>query len=239
MKGYKHNKDNNKSNMNAAVLYSGGKDSNLALFKAHKLGYNITCLVSLFPDSTESFMFHRPNIEWTRIQASCLNLPQIIIRTKGIKEKELDDLKKGLEIAKKRFDVKTIITGAVRSRYQETRIRKVAKELNLGIINPLWLEDEIKLLKDLQKMGFRVIITRISGYPLTKNYLGKDINTLIDFLNNNRKFLNPSGEGGEYETFVLDMPLFSKRIKILESKVLEHGENEADLIFKKVITEAK
>lgn len=41
------------------------------------------------------------------------------------------------------------------------------------------------------------------------------------------------GKGGEYETFVLDCPIFSKRIKIIESEKIYEG-NSGILEIKKV-----
>ena len=43
--------------------------------------------------------------------------------------------------------------------------------------------------------------------------------------------LNPAGEGGEFESLVLNCPLFKRELKIVDHKVLEDGENSAKLLI--------
>ncbi|MCD6247097.1 MAG: diphthine--ammonia ligase, partial [Candidatus Diapherotrites archaeon] len=107
--------------MRLAVLFSGGKDSCLALHRAAKQ-HSIECLVSLVSKNKESYMFHTVNIELTRLQAEAMEIPIIQKKTAGEKEKELRDLKKALEEAIERFAIEGIVTGAIRSIYQASRI---------------------------------------------------------------------------------------------------------------------
>ena len=79
--------------MKIGVLYSGGKDSTLALINAKEF-HEIVCLITLVSENKESFMFHTPNIELTTLQAQAMGLPLVRVQTKGQKEEELDDLKK-------------------------------------------------------------------------------------------------------------------------------------------------
>ncbi|MGC8961334.1 MAG: hypothetical protein ACP5K1_02675, partial [Candidatus Bathyarchaeia archaeon] len=67
------------------LLYSGGKDSNLALWYAVHQGWSVNLLVSAIPDSPESYMFHYPNVEWTRLQAEALGYPiRMLTIKKGV-----------------------------------------------------------------------------------------------------------------------------------------------------------
>ena len=84
--------------MKLGILFSGGKDSNYALFKANKSD-EVTVLISLDSKNEESYMFHTP-IEEVDKQAKRLGIPLIKIKTKGEKEKELEDLKKAIKEAK-------------------------------------------------------------------------------------------------------------------------------------------
>ncbi|MBI5148444.1 TIGR00289 family protein [Candidatus Pacearchaeota archaeon] len=207
--------------MKLAVLFSGGKDSCLALSKAMK-GNEIVCLISITSKNKESYMFHTPNIQITKLQAEAIGIPLLTVETKGEKEKELLDLKKAILKAKKKYKIQGIITGAVRSVYQASRIQKICKELGLKCINPLWQMDQIKLLKEVLRKKFRVIISGVFAYPLDRELLGKQINN--DFIKKmvgwQEKYkINPAGEGGEIETTVLDAPFFKKKIQILQSKI--------------------
>src|SRR3989344_5688116 len=100
--------------MKVAVLFSGGKDSCMALMKAMKF-HKIECLITIVSNNKESYMFHTPNIGITKIQSKAIKIPVIQQRTKGEEEKELDDLKEAIKKAKQKFKIKGIVTGAIMS----------------------------------------------------------------------------------------------------------------------------
>ena len=202
--------------MNLGVLFSGGKDSCLALSKAMK-EHEIVCLISIISKNEESFMFHTPNIHITKMQAEAIGIPLISVSTEGKKEDELEDLEKAVEKAKKKYAVEGIVTGAVRSIYQSSRIQRICKNLDLWCFNPLWLMDEIELLNQVVDNGIKAIISGVFAFPLEKEMLGKIIDKeMIKKLKilKEKYSINPAGEGGELETTVLDAPLFKKRIEI-------------------------
>ena len=206
--------------MKVAVLYSGGKDSNFALYEASKF-HNISCLITIKSTNNESYMFQTEGIDFVKYQAECLELPQIEVLTDGIKEKELDDLKKAIKKAKDEYNIEGIVTGAIGSIYQASRVQKICNELNLWCFNPLWQKDQVKFLKELVENNFKVVIVGVASYPLTEKYLGKIldkklIEELVDM--QNKYQINPAGEGGETESFIIDAPIFKKKIEIKKSK---------------------
>jgi len=206
--------------MKLASLFSGGKDSTLALAKASK-EHEIACLISVFSRNDASYMFHVPNIHVTLLQSEALGIPLIKQVTDGVKEEELIDLKKVLIKAKEDFGVQGVVTGAIQSVYQASRIRNICKELGLECINPLWQVNQVELLNELLDKDFKVIISGVAGYPLTKAFLGKVIDSEIisKLAGFQKKYqLNPAGEGGEIETTVIDCPLFKKRIEVIDSE---------------------
>ena len=206
--------------MKVCVLYSGGKDSNLALLKASKC-FEVACLVSLLPESEDSYLFHYPNVWLVRLQAEALGLPLVVEKCPDEEKGGLESLYTALKRAMSLHGVEGVVTGAIKSTYQASRFQKVCWDLGLWCFNPLWLRDEISLLKEVLDKGFEVIFTRIAGFPLRKSLLGEKIGpSTIDMFRKYRRYVNPSGEGGEYETLVLDMPLFRKKLRILEYKVL-------------------
>ena len=207
--------------MKAAVLFSGGKDSNFALFKEYK-NYEIVCLISLFPETSESYMFHYPNIKLVKYQAEALNLPLLTKTTKAVKEDELKDLEIILKKAIKEYKIQALISGALASNYQKSRIDNLCKKLNLISIAPLWKINPEDYLKQLIKNKFEVIITGISADGLDESYLGKKINNkLIEDLK--KLNIHLGFEGGEAETFVLDCPLFKYKLKIKKQrKIMEN-----------------
>jgi diphthine-ammonia ligase len=203
--------------MRLGVLFSGGKDSCLALYESLPF-HKIVCLISLISENKESYMFHTPNIGITHQQAQAIGLPLVQKRTEGEKEKELVDLEKIINEAKATFELDGVISGAVKSIYQATRIQRICRKLDLWCFNPLWLKNEIELLNEVVENRFRVIISGIFAYPMGKEFLGSELNNdMIQKLQElKEKFgISPAGEGGEIETTVTDAPFFKKRLEIL------------------------
>ena len=208
--------------MKAAVLFSGGKDSCYSAYLAKKKGYELSCLISVFSKNKDSYMFHTPSISKVKKQAKVMGIPLLIKKTKGKKEDELKDLEKIISKAKKKFKIDTIITGAIASVYQASRIQKICDKLNLKCFNPLWHKNEIKYLEELIKNKFQIIITAVAAYPLDKSWLGRKIDKkfISDAKELQKKYkIHAAGEGGEFETFVLDCPLFKRPLKILDKKI--------------------
>ena len=214
--------------MKLAVLFSGGKDSTYAAWLAKKEGHELVCLITIESENQDSFMFHTPSIEKTKAQAEVMSLPLIIQKTKGEKEIELRDLKKVIKKVKEDFGIEGLITGAVGSVYQASRIQKICDDLNLKCVNPLWQKTQIELLEELVKYNFEIIIVGVAAYPLGKNWIGRKIdkNFIEDVKELEEKFrINPAGEGGEFESFVINCPLFNKGLDVKD--ILISGEGNA------------
>ncbi|MEM5879135.1 MAG: TIGR00289 family protein [Candidatus Aenigmatarchaeota archaeon] len=205
--------------MRVAVLFSGGKDSTYATYLAKKQGDEIKYLVTIIPEREDSWMFHFPCISLTKLQAKALGTKQIIQKTKGEKEKELEDLKRVLEKIKGEIDA--VVSGAVASNYQKSRIDKVCEDLKLKHLAPLWQKDQEEVLKEEVKAGFEIMITGVFAEGFDESWLGRRIDeeAVKEILELKEKFgISVSGDGGEYESLVLNCPLFNKRIEILSFK---------------------
>jgi ABC transporter with metal-binding/Fe-S-binding domain ATP-binding protein len=214
--------------MKIASLFSGGKDSVYSSYLAKKQGYEIVCLITILSKNKESYMFHTPSIEKTKNQAKVMNIPLIIGKTEGNKEEELKDLEKAIEKAIKQYKIEGIVTGAIKSVYQASRIQSICEKLGIKCLNPLWQINELNYLNDLVKAKFNVIIIGVFAYPLNQSWLGREINQqfIQEVAKLNEKYkIHPAGEGGEFETFVLDCPLFKKPLKIKGYKDYKEGEN--------------
>ncbi len=207
--------------MKLGVLFSGGKDSTLAMLKAMK-GHRIVCLITVVSENPESFMFHTPNVHVAEMQAEAVGMPLVRVSTKGEKEKELDDLKKAIEEARRKFGIEGVVTGAVKSAYQAERIKKICNGLGIACINPLWQMDQAQLLNEVVESGMQVIISGVFAEPLGKELLGRQIDkAMVETLKKAAEThkINPAGEGGEIETTVLDAPFFKKRIVVKKSSI--------------------
>jgi ABC transporter with metal-binding/Fe-S-binding domain ATP-binding protein len=207
------------------ILFSGGKDSTLALHMAAQIE-TIACLITLLSENKESYMFHTPNIDLTTLQAEALQLPLVTRVTEGRKEEELHDLEQAIVEAVRQFHIEGVVTGAVESVYQSTRIQRICHRLNLWCLNPLWKRNQKELLEELLVKRFRVIVSGVFAYPLDETWVGKELSSdmIAKLMYLHDKFgISPSGEGGEIETTVLDAPMFKKKIEILNHATVARG----------------
>jgi len=219
------------------VLYSGGKDSNLALLRASR-EHSVACLIALKPRSVESVLFHYPNVELVELQAEALGLPLVLEESFDDEEGSLAALRRALSRALEHHGIEGVVTGAVKSKYQADRFRAVAESLGLSCLNPLWGLDEVELLREVLASRIVAIFTRVAGYPLSRSLLGRTLDEeAVELLARLRSYVNPSGEGGEYETFVLDSPMFRMKIVPLEWRVVGSDYDATLLIEKAVLVE--
>jgi ABC transporter with metal-binding/Fe-S-binding domain ATP-binding protein len=211
--------------MKLGVLFSGGKDSTLALHKAQEKE-EVACLITLRSKNPESYMFHTPNIDITALQAEALGLPLIAKTTEGKKEEELADLEEAIAEAIREFHIEGVVTGAVESVYQAERVQRICNRLGIRCFNPLWKRNQKALLEELVEKRFRVVISGVFAYPLDERWLGKEIDAEVigKLVALQQEYgISPAGEGGEIETTVLDAPLFKKKIEILDYTVEARG----------------
>ncbi|MFB6076302.1 MAG: diphthine--ammonia ligase [Candidatus Aenigmatarchaeota archaeon] len=201
--------------MNVAALVSGGKDSIYAAYLAKEMEHELKYLVVVESKNPESYMYHVPNIELTKKIAKAMQIPIRYVVTEGEKEEELKELKEVLKELK--GNVSGVVSGALASNYQRERIEKICNNLNLESLTPLWHVDEDDYMEDLLKNNFVVVITSVSAGGLDKSWLGKKINekTLKELKRIRDKHrIHLAGEGGEYETLVLDCPLYNKKLEL-------------------------
>jgi len=205
-------------NLKLAALVSGGKDSLYALHVMQRQNYEISCLVTLKSKNPDSYMFHTPAIDMVDLQAVSMGIPLVSHQT----EKELADLETALKEAKDRHGVQGVVTGALYSTYQRERVEKICDRLGLKVFSPLWHINQETEMKEILDAGFEFIMTRIAAEGLDRTWLGRPISyrDITKLARLNRKIgLNIAGEGGEFESLVVDAPMFSKKISITKGKI--------------------
>jgi diphthine-ammonia ligase len=223
-------------NLKLGALVSSGKDSVYAMHVMKKQNYGIECMIALKSKNPDSFMFHYPGIDLVKLQAKSFGLPLVMQETKGEKEKELMDLKKALKKAKDKYGIEGVITGALFSNYQRERIEKVADSLGLKIFSPLWHMNQELEMRQMIDEGFEFILTKISADGLDKSWLNKvighdEVDKLVKL--NDEIGINIAFEGGEAESLMINGPMFSKKIEIVDAKIKEESKIVAELLIKK------
>lgn len=203
--------------MEGIALLSGGKDSVYAMYIAMQQGIEIKKIVNILPEEF-SFMYHFPNVHMVKYISKSLDIE--------LDQFKISDDPGELEKIISNYKEKVIVSGAIASEYQKTRLERICTDLGKIHYSPLWMKDPFLLLKELIDSNFKVIIVSVSAEGLDENFLGKEIdNEMVERLRTlNKKYvIHPSGEGGEYETLVLDAPIFKERIKVVESEITWKG----------------
>ena len=215
--------------MRVAVLATGGKDSALALYRVLNEGHEVVYLATMIPLREDSWMFHYPNIRLVDLFAEAAEIPLVKAETSGVKEEEVEDLKSLVA----RLDVDGIVSGAIASEYQKTRIEGICRELNLKWLAPLWHEQPLGILKEILNLKFEVIMTGVYAYGFGQEWLGRKIDeaTVDALMELNKQYgVSPVGEGGEYETLVLDAPFLKKKIVVVRAEKVWKGQSGYYLI---------
>ncbi len=205
-----------------SCLFSGGKDSTYAAYVAMQRGWEISSLLTVRPADPDSMMFHVPNLHVTVLQAEAMGLPLVEETAKAGEDGELDALRRIF----RRADGDGVVVGAIASDYQHSRVNRVAAELGLRVFAPLWRQDPERLVHDYLAAGLRIVFSSVSADGFDATWLGRAWDDAIvrDLLAlRARHGVHPCGEGGEFETLVLDAPFFRKTIEVLEATPVWRG----------------
>ncbi len=206
--------------MKVLALISGGKDSMLALHEVAE-EHEIVGLLGIVPEKDDSYMFHSVNLHLLDAIADCLKIPITKIRVSGVKEVEVKELAEQIE----GIDADALCIGGIESSYQKRRFERVCEKVGMKLIAPLWKRDAEGIMKRVVE-EFDTIIVSVSAMGLNESFLGRKIDEecFNDLKKVHEKYkIHLAGEGGEYETLVLDAPLYRKRIKILRGKKFWDG----------------
>lgn len=214
--------------MRLAALTSGGKDSTFAIHLCLGEGHEITDFVTIKPERDDSYMFHSANINMVDLISQAAGIPLTAKTSSGEKEKELADLERALQ----KLDVEGVVAGAIESEYQASRVQRICDDLGLEMVAPMWHREPEGLLREMSRlMDIRMV--HVSAMGLDEKWLGRPIDddAISDLIELNRRYgIHICGEGGEYETLVLDAPFYKKRINIIEASPVWEGDRGIYLI---------
>jgi len=214
--------------MRLASLFTGGKDSTYATRLAAE-NDEVAYLVTMHPEREDSWMFHTVNIRLARLVADAVGIEHVAAATGGEKERELEDLKRTLA----GLDVDGVVSGAIASTYQRSRVDRICDELGLEHKAPLWGRDGRELLEEMLSAGLVIIVTAVAARGLDRRWLGRvlDAAAVEGLAELNRRFgVDICGDGGEMETLVLDAPWFRRRLEITRAETAWDGVSGSYLV---------
>ena len=114
------------------------------------------------------------------------------------------------DIKGKHPDLVGVSSGAIASTYQKNRVEKICERLGLTSIALMWNQDQPTLLQGMITSGMQAILIKVASYGLSQKHLGKTLQEMQPLLLelSASHGVHCCGEGGEFESLVLDCPLF-------------------------------
>jgi uncharacterized protein (TIGR00290 family) len=194
----------------AIVLWSGGKDSALALYEARRQ-YDIVALLTTITEEYDRISMHGVRTALLDQQATSIGHP---LHRVGIPPVCVNDVyEQRMREAMERYvrqGVRTVVCGDLFlediRRYREEKLALVG----MTPVFPLWGRDTRKLARAFLDLGFRAVLCCVDGEKLDGNFAGREYDERL--LAELPAPVDPCGENGEFHTFVFDGPLFANRV---------------------------
>jgi len=197
---------------NAAMLWTGGKDSSLALLEAGQDGYGVSCLVTFAPPQPE-FLAHP--LQFMKLQAQALGLPHYVLPVSAPFEKGYETQLRNL---REKMGIDAVVTGDIAEVAGSPNwIRERSRPVEMQVHTPLWGRDRHVLLEQLLSHGFEVLFSCVKKRWLTESWIGRalDERAIADLrIVRERTGLDLCGEEGEYHTLVTNGPQFTRAIRV-------------------------
>ena len=214
--------------MRLVSLYSGGKDSTYALFKAKEMGHDISCLLTMYPQTDASLLFHYPNNWVTSYLGQAMCIPSFGFASQsGTKEDEVKSLERAIIAVKSLHEIHGVVHGGILSTFQNDMVQRICCKHNLTMIAPLWHIQQSEYMDLLLEKNFDIKIVSVSAMGLDEHWLGISLDReVLDRLKRlSQKYcFNVSFEGGEAETLVVDCPIFYKRLQVNKANIHWDGQ---------------
>ena len=203
-------------------------------------GWDVKALVTLCVSGDDSMMFQMDGVCVAGLQSASCGIPWLPIATRGSPEEEVNDLKRGLEgrtDPKADFDrfwpekwqkseiilhdgeleIDALVSGALRSDYQRTRLDRMCSSLGIRSFSPFWHHGPHEHIRRFPSQGFDVRLSSISADGLGEEWIGRKLSrkAVEELIQTSKRFrFNADGEGGEYETLVVKAPHMENSINL-------------------------
>ena len=187
-----------------ALMWSGGKDSALALIRARSRGLDVARLINFYDPATDRVRFHATRSDVIRAQADAIGIE---LRALGTPWERYEATFTTLLAELKRDGFTGVVFGDihladVRAWYEE-RVRAAG----LAHVEPIWGEPSAALVAEFVATGSRAVITCVETPKLGEEWLGRIIDERFA-AEIGATGIDPAGENGEYHSFAFAGPLF-------------------------------
>ncbi|MEZ3115264.1 diphthine--ammonia ligase [Halobaculum sp. MBLA0147] len=208
-------------------LFSGGKDSSWALYRALESDLPVGRLLTVHPGE-DSYMYHVPETGLATLAAESVGIELVEVDPDDFAaestvdagaqgDRELEPMEAALERLAAERPLAGVTAGAVESEFQTSRIEGMCDRLGIELFAPLWQEDPVALAEAMLDAGFEITILQVAAAGLDESWLGRtlDHEALAELIELREQYgVHPLGEGGEFETFVTDGPHMDREIEL-------------------------
>jgi diphthine-ammonia ligase len=200
--------------MKVTALWSGGKDSCFACYKAMSQGMNVAYITT--------FLWETPSLghpqELISLQSEASGIRHV---TTKVKEPYFEGYREAISRFIKEDGIEGIVTGDISfiDSYHGDWIGDVCKGLDVEVIRPLWGLDRYEIMNDMLTQGFKAVFSCVKEPWFDENWLGREIDwqCLKELTALEEKYgMDICGEMGEYHTMMIDGPIFRQAIQIDE-----------------------
>lgn len=216
-----------KVNANYALMWSGGKDSALALQRASAAGMQVTRLINFHDALTRRVRFHATRVNMIQAQADAVGID---LRAIGTTWPEMD-ARLTAELTGLRLEgFAGVIFGDIHLVDVRAWFEGRVKDAGLEHVEPIWGEPPSQLVREFVHTGGRAVITCVDLSRLDSSWLGRIIDErFLDDIAATQA--DPCGENGEYHSFAFQGPAFTRPVSwILGDKRSESGFDQLDLL---------
>ena len=191
-----------------ALMWSGGKDSALALQRATAAGLQVTRLVNIHDAATRRVRFHATRVEMIQAQADAA---RIELRAIGSSWPDLEARLVAELGALRSEGFAGVVFGDIHLADVRAWFQDRVEAAGLEHVEPIWGEDPDGLLSELVGGGGRAVITCIDLGRLDSSWLGRIIDeSFVAEITSTG--VDPCGENGEYHSFAFQGPVFARRV---------------------------
>jgi diphthine-ammonia ligase len=210
-------------------LFSGGKDSSWALYRALTEGYPVERLLTVHPEG-DSYMYHVPATELASLAAESIGIELVEVEPEDFDaadaidagkqgDAELEPLEAALEDLDEELPggLAGVTVGAVESEFQHSRVSEMADRLDIETFAPLWQRNPRDVAAEMLAAGFEITIIQVAAAGLDESWLGRtlDADAIAGLDELHEEYgVHLLGEGGEFETLVTDGPHMDRPIKL-------------------------
>ena len=206
--------------MKFIMAYSGGKDCTLALDRMIRQGHEPVALYTTITSRGINYN-HFIRTDVYEAYEDCLGIPVLFCRTFGLHNQ--GDIFGGLREAVEKYDAKAVCTGDIYQGSVASWNRRMAEQLGIEWVSPLWNEPTEKLMEEVLDRGYKFLIKSVTLSCLGEEYLGREMTRelMTEF---RQKGIDVCGENGEYHSLAVDGPIFRHPLPVQLTEIVRSKE---------------